>query len=68
MDADWKKMERVTVAVEPDLMGLIPNFLTRKRDDLQTLKDALESGDLNCRWQPWATRSKAKAAALVSTP
>jgi HPt (histidine-containing phosphotransfer) domain-containing protein len=46
MDADWKKMERVTVAVEPDLMGLIPNFLTRKRDDLQTLKDALESGDL----------------------
>jgi HPt (histidine-containing phosphotransfer) domain-containing protein len=46
MDADWKKMQRVTVAVEPDLIDLIPDFLTRKRADLQTLKGALESGDL----------------------
>ncbi len=30
----------------PDLIGLIPDFLTRKRGDLQILKDALESGDL----------------------
>jgi HPt (histidine-containing phosphotransfer) domain-containing protein len=46
MDADWKKMARVTVAVDPDLMALIPAFLTRKRADLETLKAAVENGDL----------------------
>jgi HPt (histidine-containing phosphotransfer) domain-containing protein len=46
MDADWKNMPRVTVEVDPDLMGLIPDFLTRKRADLQTLKSAVDDGDL----------------------
>ncbi len=46
MDQDWKKLQRVTVEVDPDLIDLIPDFLTRKRADLQTLKGALESGDL----------------------
>ncbi len=46
MDADWKTMQRVTVEVEPDLIELIPAFLTRKNADLQTLKDSLQSGDL----------------------
>src|ERR1700724_3052723 len=45
MDADWKKLPRVTVVVEPDLIDLIPDFLIRKHADLQTLKNALESGD-----------------------
>jgi HPt (histidine-containing phosphotransfer) domain-containing protein len=45
MDADWKNMPRVTVAVDPDLIDLIPDFLTRKHVDLQTLRNALESGD-----------------------
>jgi HPt (histidine-containing phosphotransfer) domain-containing protein len=47
MDPEWKKLARVTVEVEPDLIELIPAFLTRKRADLQTLKDALEKGDLS---------------------
>jgi len=47
MDTDWKKMERVIVEVDPDLIGLIPAFLTRKRADLQTLKGALDRGDLS---------------------
>lgn len=46
MSADWKKMPRVTIEVDPDLMELIPAFLTRKRADLQTLNQALKSGDL----------------------
>jgi HPt (histidine-containing phosphotransfer) domain-containing protein len=46
MDAEWKTMQRVTVKVDPDLIDLIPDFLTRKRADLQTLKGAVESGDL----------------------
>jgi histidine phosphotransfer protein HptB len=46
MKADWKNMQRVTVEVDPDLIDLIPDFLTRKRTDLQTMKSALESGDL----------------------
>lgn len=46
MDQEWKKLQRVTVEVDPDLIDLIPDFLTRKRVDLQTLKGALESGDL----------------------
>jgi HPt (histidine-containing phosphotransfer) domain-containing protein len=47
MDEAWKNMPRVTVEVDPDLIDLIPAFLTRKRADLQTLKSALESGDLD---------------------
>ena len=39
-------MARVTVAVEPDLIDLIPAFLTRKRIDLENLKSALEGSDL----------------------
>lgn len=39
-------MPRVVIEVEPDLIDLIPDFLTRKRGDLQSLKNALESGDL----------------------
>jgi len=46
MDAEWKKMPRVTVEVDPDLIDLIPDFLTRKRADVQTMRSALESGDL----------------------
>lgn len=46
MDADWKKLARITVPVDPDLIDLIPDFLTRKRADLQTLKGALDGGDL----------------------
>ena len=46
MDAEWKNLQRVTVAVEPDLLDLIPAFLSRKHEDLQTLRSALESGDL----------------------
>jgi HPt (histidine-containing phosphotransfer) domain-containing protein len=46
MDAEWKKMPRVTVAVDPDLIDLIPDFLTRKHDDLETMRSALVSGDL----------------------
>jgi HPt (histidine-containing phosphotransfer) domain-containing protein len=46
VDADWKKAARVTIEVDPDLMPLIPAFLTRKRADLLTLKGALENGDL----------------------
>jgi HPt (histidine-containing phosphotransfer) domain-containing protein len=46
MDAEWKTMQRVTVTVDPDLIDLIPEFLTRKHADLQTLKDAVENGDL----------------------
>ena len=45
MDTDWKKMQRIRVEVEPDLIDLIPDFLTRKQVDLQTLEGALESGD-----------------------
>ncbi len=33
--AEWKTMQRVTVKVDPDLIDLIPEFLTRKRADLQ---------------------------------
>lgn len=47
MDAEWKKMQRVTIEVEPDLIELIPDFLTRKRSDLQTMNSALERDDLN---------------------
>ena len=46
MDEAWKKMPRVMVEVDPDLVELIPDFLTRKRADLTTLKAALDSGDL----------------------
>jgi HPt (histidine-containing phosphotransfer) domain-containing protein len=46
MDAEWKKMECVRVEVEPDLIELIPAFLTRKHADLQTLNRALEANDL----------------------
>jgi histidine phosphotransfer protein HptB len=46
MDAEWKNMDRITVEVDPDLIDLIPDFLARKRTDLQTMKGALESGDL----------------------
>ena len=46
MDAEWKKMEQVTVAVDPDLIDLIPDFLSRKHTDLKELNDALERGDL----------------------
>jgi histidine phosphotransfer protein HptB len=46
MNTEWKNMERVTVEVDPDLIDLIPDFLTRKRADLETMKGALESGDL----------------------
>jgi HPt (histidine-containing phosphotransfer) domain-containing protein len=46
MNAEWKKLPRVTIEVEPDLMELIPDFLTRKRADLLTLKGALDTGDL----------------------
>ncbi len=46
MDAEWKTLPRVTVEVEPDLIELIPAFLTRKNADLETLKDALAKGDL----------------------
>ncbi len=41
----WKTMQRVTVEVEPDLIDLIPDFLSRKRADLQTLTGALDRGD-----------------------
>jgi HPt (histidine-containing phosphotransfer) domain-containing protein len=47
MNAEWKKLQRVTVEVEPDLIELIPDFLTRKHADLLTLKGALETGDLS---------------------
>ncbi len=47
MDTDWKNSQRLKIEVEPDLMALIPAFLARKRDDLLTLKTALESGDLS---------------------
>jgi len=47
MDTDWKNSQRVKIEVEPDLMALIPAFLARKREDLLTLKAALESGDLH---------------------
>ena len=46
MNAAWKNMQRVTVEVDPDLIDLIPDFLTRKHTDLQALRGALESGDL----------------------
>jgi len=46
MDNGWKKLSRITVEVDPDLIDLIPDFLTRKRADLQTLKGAVEGGDL----------------------
>jgi|SRR5271166_1569658 len=46
MDTDWKKLPRVTVEVDPDLIDLIPDFMTRKRADLQSLKSALDDGDL----------------------
>jgi HPt (histidine-containing phosphotransfer) domain-containing protein len=46
MDTDWKKLPRVTVEVDPDLIDLIPDFLTRKRADLQSLRGALDGGDL----------------------
>jgi HPt (histidine-containing phosphotransfer) domain-containing protein len=46
MDADWKKLPRVRVVVDPDLIDLIPDFLTRKRADLEALEGALASGDL----------------------
>ena len=39
-------MPRVTVEIDPDLIDLIPAFLTRKQADLETLKSALETGDL----------------------
>jgi HPt (histidine-containing phosphotransfer) domain-containing protein len=45
MGADWKKMERVLVEVDPDLTDLIPAFLTRKRADALTIRDAIENGD-----------------------
>jgi len=47
MDAEWKKLPRVVVEVDPDLIDLIPDFLTRKREDLETMKGALEGGDLD---------------------
>jgi histidine phosphotransfer protein HptB len=46
MDTAWKKQPRVTVEVDPDLIDLIPDFLTRKHADLSKLQSALESGDL----------------------
>jgi HPt (histidine-containing phosphotransfer) domain-containing protein len=47
MDDEWKNMARVTVEVDPDLIDLIPDFLTRKRADLEALKNALESSDFD---------------------
>ena len=46
MTREWKTLQRIRVEVEPDLMDLIPDFLTRKRADLQTLNNALEANDL----------------------
>jgi HPt (histidine-containing phosphotransfer) domain-containing protein len=46
MDTGWKNQARVTVEVDPDLIDLIPDFLTRKRADLLKLQGAVESGDL----------------------
>jgi len=46
MDTDWKKLPRIRVEVDPDLIDLIPDFLTRKRADLQSLRGALDGGDL----------------------
>jgi len=46
MDNAWKNQARVTVEVDPDLIDLIPDFLTRKRADLVKLQGAVESGDL----------------------
>src|ERR1700733_12968155 len=45
-NVDWRNLPRVTVEVEPDLLELIPDFLSRKRADLQTLRAALGKGDL----------------------
>jgi histidine phosphotransfer protein HptB len=46
MNAEWKNLERIIVQVDPDLIDLVPDFLSRKRTDLQTLRGAVESGDL----------------------
>ncbi|HVN27355.1 MAG TPA: Hpt domain-containing protein [Candidatus Binataceae bacterium] len=46
MDTAWKNQARVTIEVDPDLIDLIPDFLTRKRADLQNLQAALAGGDL----------------------
>ena len=46
MDTGWKNQARVTVEVDPDLIDLIPDFLTRKRADLAKLQEAAASGDL----------------------
>jgi HPt (histidine-containing phosphotransfer) domain-containing protein len=46
MDNGWKKLPRITVEVDPDLIDLIPDFLTRKRADLEALQGAVQGGDL----------------------
>jgi HPt (histidine-containing phosphotransfer) domain-containing protein len=46
MNTEWKKLPRITVAVDPDLIDLIPDFMARKQTDVQNLKNALDGGDL----------------------
>ena len=46
MDPEWKTLPRVCIEVDPDLIELIPDFLTRKQIDLQTLNEALANSDL----------------------
>lgn len=46
MDPEWKTQHRVSIEVDPDLIELIPDFLTRKQADLTSLNDALAKDDL----------------------
>ncbi len=46
MDPEWKTLPRVSIEVDPDLIELIPDFLTRKQIDLQSLNEALANRDL----------------------
>jgi histidine phosphotransfer protein HptB len=38
-------MEKETINVDPDLSDLVPGFLSRKREDLQRILEALGKGD-----------------------
>lgn len=36
---------KITVHIDPDLEELIPGFLERRRDDIESIKNAIENGD-----------------------
>ena len=46
MKNDFGNREKIVVHIEEELEDLIPGFLADKREDVQSISQALETGDI----------------------